>query len=709
MLLAAAALGVAVRAGAETAVVEGMTWTFEVADGEATVTRGPTNAVVSVPAELGGCPVTSIGPDAFASCGSLASVDFPDGLQSIGDHAFGLCGLREVRLPDSLTSLGARAFEYCRGLSKAYLPAGLEEVGTGAFAHCTGMEELTLDPANEAFEFVDGVLFTRDRKRIVCYPASRGGTYAIPDGVEDISGAFAGSGVIPVAFPDSLREIGEHAFDYCTQLGDLDLPGSVERIADNAFFQAYGLRSVRIPGSVVSIGNRAFANCGLTNLALAEGLGEIGDHAFVLGQFTGVSLPESVTNFGVGVFERCYWLLEPKLPSTMTELPSHMFNGCFRLESVEFPAGIASIGDSAFSECRALVDVELPASLEDIGSYAFSYCSKLASIVIPDGVKRVGDYAFASCGLTNLLIGCGVESIGGNAFADCTGLTEVALPDGLLDLGGGAFARCSQLRTAPLPCTLTNLGNAFLNCTSLESMVVPDGVDVIRAYAFYGCTNLTNLVLGSGVRQIEAVAFEDCSALKTLTIPERVRGIEMWAFHGCTALETLYLPARWSLGGFGERMLSEAQLPETCAVIYYGEVPTETFSAPIPVPYEWLDREAEAYVHWADGDYEEVARWSSENGMPVWECYLAGISPTNETAQFSAKVEFRDGRPVVVPDPNLGDDREYTYFAKKSLLDDEWTPLEELPDILGGEWRFFCVGVAMPGGDGAGSTRAATR
>ena len=709
MLLAAAALGVAVRAGAETAVVAGMTWTFEVSDGEATVTRGPTNAVVSVPAELGGCPVTSIGPDAFASCGSLASVDFPDGLRSIGDHAFGLSGLREVRLPDSLISLGARAFEYCRGLSKAYLPAGLEEVGAGAFAHCTGMEELTLDPANKAFEFVDGVLFTRDRKRIVCYPASRGGTYAIPDGVEDISGAFAGSGVIPVAFPDSLREIGEHAFDYCTQLGDLDLPGSVERIADNAFFQAYGLRSVRIPGSVVSIGNRAFANCGLTNLALAEGLGEIGNYAFVMGQFSEVSLPESVTNFGVGVFEWCYWLLEPKLPSTMTELPSHMFNGCFRLESVEFPAGIASIGDSAFFECRALADVELPAGLEDIGAYAFAHCPNLASIVIPDGVRRVGDYAFVGCGLTNLSIGCGVESIGGNAFSKCTGLTEVKLPDGLLNLGGGAFSGCSNLWSAPLPGTLTNLGNAFLNCASLGSVVVPDGVDVIRAYTFVGCTNLTNLVLGSGVRQIEAVAFESCSALKTLTIPERVRGIEMWAFHGCTALETLYLPARWSLGGFGERMLSEAQLPETCAVIYYGEVPTETFSAPVPVPYEWLDREAEAYVHWADGDYEEVALWSSENGMPVWECYLAGISPTNETAQFSAKVEFRDGRPVVVPDPNLGDDREYTYFAKKSLLDDEWTPLEELPDILGGEWRFFCVGVAMPGGDGAGSTRAATR
>jgi hypothetical protein len=49
-----------------------------------------------------------------------------------------------------------------------------------------------------------------------------------------------------------------------------------------------------------------------------------------------------------------------------------------------------------------------------------------------------------------------------------------------------------------------------------------------------------------------------------------------------------------------------------------------------------------------------------------------------------------------MPDLDLGDARDYTFFAKKSLLDPEWTPFAELPDLLDGEWQFFYVVVAMP-------------
>ena len=40
----------------------------------------------------------------------------PDGVTSIGDHAFEYCGLRSIRIPDSVTSIGDHAFEYCRHL-----------------------------------------------------------------------------------------------------------------------------------------------------------------------------------------------------------------------------------------------------------------------------------------------------------------------------------------------------------------------------------------------------------------------------------------------------------------------------------------------------------------------------------------------------------------------------------------------------------------
>ena len=39
----------------------------------------------------------------------------------------------------------------------------------------------------------------------------------------------------------------------------------------------------------------------------------------------------------------------------------------------------------------------------------------------------------------------------------------------------------------------------------------------------------------------------------------------------------------------------------------------------------------------------------------VWECYVAGISPTNETAQFTAKIEMKNGLPVVTWEPDLNE------------------------------------------------------
>ncbi len=97
-------------------------------------------------------PVTSIGYAAFSKCGSLKKIDvgegnteylsedgvlfnknktvlihfpaekggrytIPDGVSSIGDHAFIKCiSLTSVTIPNSVTSIGALAFRDCFGL-----------------------------------------------------------------------------------------------------------------------------------------------------------------------------------------------------------------------------------------------------------------------------------------------------------------------------------------------------------------------------------------------------------------------------------------------------------------------------------------------------------------------------------------------------------------------------------------------------------------
>ena len=128
--------------------------------------------------------------------------------------------------------------------------------------------------------------------------------------------------------------------------------------------------------------------------------------------------------------------------------------------------------------------------------------------------------------------------------------------------------------------------------------------------------------------------------------------------------------------------------PEGGAVDY-------TVTTPEPVPYSYLDTECPTLLAEYGGDYEAAAMATAANGRnKVWECFVAGISPTNETARFTAKIEMQDGVPVVIWEPDLNTNgiiRAYKVYGRETLGN-------------GGEWqyptnslhRFFKVTVEMP-------------
>jgi len=95
--------------------------------------------------------VTEIGKEAFANCGSLASVTFCGGLQTIGEAAFFRCThLRWALLPDTVIELAARAFYGCEHMMSVKLSKGLKVIGDEAFARCRSLESVTIPESVEA-------------------------------------------------------------------------------------------------------------------------------------------------------------------------------------------------------------------------------------------------------------------------------------------------------------------------------------------------------------------------------------------------------------------------------------------------------------------------------------------------------------------------------------------------------------------------------
>ena len=89
-------------------------------DGTATVTGALHDSTyywnrLLIPAELDGHPVTAVAGDAFSGY-RLESVILPEGLQSIGDHAFRNVPLRTAEIPDSVTFIADNAFDSSHSL-----------------------------------------------------------------------------------------------------------------------------------------------------------------------------------------------------------------------------------------------------------------------------------------------------------------------------------------------------------------------------------------------------------------------------------------------------------------------------------------------------------------------------------------------------------------------------------------------------------------
>ena len=177
------------------------------------------------------------------------------------------------------------------------------------------------------------------------------------------------------------------------------IPDSVKIIGDSAFQNCKGITSVVILDSVQEIGVRAFEYCGsLTSIAIAHSVRRIGSEAFEgCMALTSVTIPDSVQKIGDGVFEGCSSLTSIVVPDSVKRIMSGAFAGCKALTSVTLPDSLGKIEDYLFSGCYSLTAIKIPESVNKFGDYAFGHCTSLTSIIIPNSVQRIGEYAFRDC------------------------------------------------------------------------------------------------------------------------------------------------------------------------------------------------------------------------------------------------------------------------------------------------------------------------
>lgn len=124
----------------------------------------------------------------------------------------------------------------------------------------------------------------------------------------------------------------------------------------------------------------------------------IGDVAFEgRTDLTGITIPGSVTSFGLSVFGGCTGLKSVTIENGVTSIGAAMFSGCTGLTGITIPGSVVSIEQSAFSHCAGLTSITIPGSVASIGDYGFVDCSSLSSAYFYGNAPELGGGVFDGC------------------------------------------------------------------------------------------------------------------------------------------------------------------------------------------------------------------------------------------------------------------------------------------------------------------------
>lgn len=255
-MLLAAALLLGLISSSGYALEEGG-FVYSVVGGEAKITAYSGHATeLTLPAALGGYPVTAISYCAFRNCASLTSVVIPEGVVSIGSNPFQNCtSLSDIRIPESVTAIGTHAFYACSSLKQIHLHDNLDRINILAFYGCSAARICSPDSLT-AFVLTDiGYSFTHPD-----YPALTLKAFE-DDGQRTFTVSDCDESAESVSFPEGVTAIERSAFFGCSALTEIVIPDGVREIASSAFAGCCALTQITIPGSVESIEGDAFSGC----------------------------------------------------------------------------------------------------------------------------------------------------------------------------------------------------------------------------------------------------------------------------------------------------------------------------------------------------------------------------------------------------------------------------------------------------------------
>ncbi|NLT09589.1 MAG: leucine-rich repeat protein [Ruminococcus sp.] len=423
-----------------------------------------------------------------------------------------------------VTDIGEWVFgkEANKFLETVSIPASVEYISTNnPFKVCGNLREITVASGNKEYVSEDGILFTKDKKRLVCYPTRKSGkSYAIPDGVEELgSAAIYETELEEITFPDSLNTVKDFSVARNASLKKVDLSKTeIDKIGGYAFSGCTSLTEVNFPEELSTIGGAAFFGCtALTEVELPHLITSIGQYAFIDTGLKSVKIPRTVQEIGY-----CAFGYETAPNGEECPVSDFIIIGEYGSAAQTYATDTDSeygyANDFTFQSEEENADVEEILSLEQKTWEDYDYavdgnevyilsCNSTDDVInVPAEIEgkpvtKIYTIAFSSTYAREITIPEGVKEIKKMAFKDCGMLEKLTLPQSLVTIEDYICNGCEVLRSVDLGGAETIGSDVFLGCNSLTDITISGNCKTIgvgNEYPFAGCNALENINVVSG-------------------------------------------------------------------------------------------------------------------------------------------------------------------------------------------------------------------
>lgn len=506
----------------------------------------------------------------------------PDETETISPHAFAHSEyLYRVTIPEGVTTIGDDAFYSCSRMDLVKIPASVKSIGTEAFALCTSLSKIEVAKGSRYYaDHSDGVLYTKDYSRLICYPNGKEDAYfAVPSAVKTIEECsfYYNKHITKVAILPGTETVKNYAFKFCENLKTAEIYNTEVKLMQNSFYGSSG--SFTVYGFADS-STEEYADRFSMKFTSLDTLASCGETVYWKLDSRG-----KLTVYGYGAM---YDWTSPD------ETPWH--KQAARIKSVYVDYGVSRIGSCAFADLTAVTRITLVESLVHIGAGAFRGCASLTQMFIPQGVRDMAADAFRDCEKLSYFSVDGDNAMYSSVsdvlcskdgrvlyrYPPAKKDSSFSVPDSVAVLADGAFAGANELKTLyvlnqhvtlgadlfsgrtgdpvtiggyvgsaaeayaaanghPFSAimewrlddtgTITITGRGEMTAwsrpedvpwhekrASIRRVVIEDGITTIANYAFYNCTALTEITLGNAVKSMGKWSFGNCDALRAIRV-----------------------------------------------------------------------------------------------------------------------------------------------------------------------------------------------